>query len=199
MQGNWSQLDWLKGDGPRPVPPPDAPRPTKESERSYTFAYRPHAGMLVLAVLFFGAGALFMRHLAVTNDRGLVINGIITLGVGGAKIFYWSLAGVCAAFVVAGIFFGIPQIFIPRNVILEPDAITVPGWGLSKKHYRIPWKEIEAVVRSSHQKYVFVRIIHGGRKYAINSGMLPSNSDMETIERYIAIQMAKLMPVPAAG
>lgn len=142
-------------------------------------------GKLALGVIFFGAGALFMHHRAATNDRGLIINGLIELGVHGAKIFYWSLAALSAAFVVVCIFYGMPQLLIRRRITMDEDAITLPARGFSAAHYRIPWGEIESVSRSTYEKMTFLKIRHRGRRFSVNSTWLPSNGDIEIIERFI--------------
>lgn len=45
-----------------------------------------------LGIVLCGLGAVFFWHEAETNERGLIINGIIHLGPGGADIFYAAMA-----------------------------------------------------------------------------------------------------------
>jgi hypothetical protein len=56
---------------------------------------RPY-GIFALAALLFGGAAAFFFHRAGTNDRGLIINGIIELSPGAADIFY-AVFGVLSA------------------------------------------------------------------------------------------------------
>jgi hypothetical protein len=147
---------------------------------------------LLLGVVFFGSGALFMHMMAVSNRRGLVINGVIELGVEGARTFYWCLAGLAAGFVLLIVAFFLPQIWIDRQIILDDDGMTLPGWGFSRSHYRVPWSEIESISRWSHGKITYLKIRHAGRTFGINSAWLPCAGDITTIEQFIRRYMGPL-------
>lgn len=175
----WDRLEWLRGDGP--VAPAARRAGPEDLPQAVRIPYRPGLGRIVLAVVFFGACAAFLRNEARTNDRGLVINGLVELSVSGATVFYWVLCGSSVALVAAAVFVGLPQWFIPRFVVLEPDAITIPGWGLSTRHYRIPRCDIRGVHVSSYRKYRFLKVLAVGGTRSINSGMLPLEGDFDVI------------------
>jgi hypothetical protein len=63
---------------------------------------RPY-GRFALLSLLFGASAVFMAHEAETNDRGLIINGIIHLDPGSADVFYAVMALLSIGFVAIGV------------------------------------------------------------------------------------------------
>ena len=49
-----------------------------EVEREHK--YSPKWSVIFLGMIFFGIGVATFAYQAMTNDRGLIINGIITLG-----------------------------------------------------------------------------------------------------------------------
>ena len=66
------------------------------------YPYKPRPRVMLGCVAFFGLIAAGMTYEAITNDRGLILNGI-PLSPRGATIFYAVVAGVCALFVLAGL------------------------------------------------------------------------------------------------
>ena len=94
-QDKWAKLDWLKGDG---APPPlqSTARTQPERPKRVTLEYKPPPGKLGVVIVVCVAAALFMQDVAATNDRGLVINGLIHLGTRSATIFY-RCAGIVSA------------------------------------------------------------------------------------------------------
>jgi len=78
------------------------------------------------AIPMFAAAAVFFAF-KLDTDRGLIIDGIIHLGVGGARIFYGVLGAFSIAFVVAGII-GVTRMRGGRLAVeLGEDSITMPG------------------------------------------------------------------------
>ena len=65
-------------------------------------SYRPNKIIFLFATLFFGLCCWGMSYAALTNDKGLILNGIITLSVQNATIFSGASLS-CAGFVVCGI------------------------------------------------------------------------------------------------
>jgi hypothetical protein len=111
--------------------------------KTYEYKLRPMGTLL--AMLFFGACAGFMFYLAVTNDRGLIINGLITLDPKGADVFYAVTGIVSALFVVLGLVSLIAAIFSKKEasiITLEDDYVLLPQRGRLEK---IPYKEIQSI------------------------------------------------------
>jgi hypothetical protein len=184
-----AHLDWLRTDTAA-ASHPAAARPSGTME----IPYRPALGKTALAAVFFGFGAVIMGHAARTNDRGLILIRLIELSVSGAAIFYWVICYVCLAFVAVAVLFALPQAFIPRRILLEPDAITVPGWGFSTRHYRIPRDEIRGASVSSYHKYRFLKITTLGGSKTINSSMLPHEGDFDVIVNWLDGPAARQTP-----
>lgn len=62
---------------------------------------RPYTA-LSLAFILFGGSAAFMVNRAQTNDRGLIINGLIELDSSGADVFYAVMAVLSVGFSLMG-------------------------------------------------------------------------------------------------
>ncbi|WP_438022956.1 hypothetical protein [Sorangium sp. So ce233] len=83
---------------------------------------------LVLSALFFAACAAVLAHRAVTNDRGLILNGILPFERGGADVFYAALAilsgALCALGLVGAARFAALKEF---RILLGPRSVTWPS------------------------------------------------------------------------
>ena len=150
-------------------------------EREYP--YRPKWPAIALCALFFGAGAAFMAHMALSNDRGLVINGIIELSSEGARVFYWIIAGLFAAFVLLAAMLVAVRLTSRQRVVLTPEAILVPRGSWSSEDIALPFAEISDLVLVEVQGERFLNIIHEGRKYTLAASLLPSKEDFDAIRR----------------
>jgi hypothetical protein len=95
------------------------PRKKKSKETDLVIPLRKPYTQLVLAVLFFGAGAAFMFYRASTNDRGLILNGIIHFEPGGADVFYAVMGLLSFGFVAMG------ALGIYNFARIEPFALTI--------------------------------------------------------------------------
>ena len=72
----------------------------------------------VLAIVLFGACAVFFYYKATNNDRGLILNGLIEMGPEAADWFYAVLGLLSGAFVVAGLL-GVWRISQIKNFFIE--------------------------------------------------------------------------------
>jgi len=91
------------------------------------YRLRPQWGITILIVLSFGACTALAAHRAATTDRGLVIDGIITLGPGGASTFFAVLAVVSAAMTVLGLAANLRLALATLEVVVDADSIRIPG------------------------------------------------------------------------
>lgn len=153
--------------------------------RAQVFEYRPKLWMVILGTLFFGGISWMTFGKALHNDRGMIINGLITLDARGATVVWWVMfllsAGMAAvALLVAG-----PTAFRPKWIMLEDDAITLPRRGLSRQHDRLMPTEITSVTSTVVKGRMFVTVYARGRSYAINPAWLPAKSDLEPIMAWL--------------
>lgn len=100
-----------------------------ETNRADTvIALRRPYGLFALATVMFGGCAAFFIHLAQTNDRGLIINGLIHLEMGGADIVYAVLALFSLGFVAMGVISSIHCYQIKDfRLVIGRKAIKLPG------------------------------------------------------------------------
>ena len=135
---------------------------------------------MMLSIVLFGAAAAFFVHRAQTNDRGLIINGVIELETGGATIFFWVFAALSALFVLAGAAACASRLSGKRFIELDDDAITVPGrWRGAPK--RVAYGTIQSLQMVKVQSQRFLRIEHQAGRLEIAAIMLESNAVLDEI------------------
>lgn len=67
-----------------------------------SLAEKPRPAIVFLAALFFVAGALFLSWIAMTNEKALVLNGLVNLSPAEATGFYWGFAAVSVGVAISG-------------------------------------------------------------------------------------------------
>jgi hypothetical protein len=84
-----------------------------------TLRCRPSLKVIFLSGLFFAACAGIIGWKAHTNDQGLALNGLVEFSPASASAFYWVIAALSAAFVVAALLIlavtltnGVPDIVV---------------------------------------------------------------------------------------
>lgn len=145
------------------------------------FDYRPRWTIILLCVLFFGAGAAFMGAKAAGNDRGLILNGILELSPAGATIFYWVISALCLAFVALAAVMAVVRLMIPQRITLSEKSITVPRSRWSSEEVVIPYATISECNLSEVSGQRFVKIVHPGGTVTLTASMLPRNEDFDEI------------------
>jgi len=111
-----------------------------------------------MAILFFAACAALFVYLAATNDRGLVINGIIHLDIDSARIFYVVLAALSFGMVAMGAFSMIRLGSGTLHVDIDDDSITLPGKPTRPRPHRFMFAEIQRAWISRVSSQVFLTI-----------------------------------------
>ncbi len=116
-----------------------------KSDKNLTLQLQRPYGRLALAALLFAAAAAFFWHRAGTNDRGLIINGLIHLDPGGADVFYAVFCALCLAFTGLGLtsIYGLSRLKDFRLVLGKSTLKMPPGryFSLPNEHV-IPLAEI---------------------------------------------------------
>lgn len=101
--------------------------------------------MLALGIAFTVGGSAFMLHRASTNDRGLVINGIIHLETSSADIFYAVLGLAMCAFAVLTIL-GFANVARAKEfeIVVSSKSVTFPNPRLwhPDRTVRVPFDDI---------------------------------------------------------
>jgi len=131
---------------------------------------RPYPEIALGALMFMGCAAFF-AHRASTNDRGLILNGIIHFDPGGADTFYTVMAllslGI-AGLALAGAL-RVAQIKEFR-ILVGPKSVTFPAGPLYRaKEVTVPLDRIVAVETQPAAKPVTLVVREDDVAYAIPS------------------------------
>ncbi|NJK52648.1 MAG: hypothetical protein HC936_07155 [Leptolyngbyaceae cyanobacterium SU_3_3] len=130
--------------------------------------------------------------MAYTNDRGLILNGVIEFSVSGATIFYWIMTALSATFVV----FGMWTIFttlvhgIP-DVMLAKDSISFPVGFPIKRAFTLPFSEITGFGRSeiNGQRFLYIQTL--SKKYHIVLNWLATKGDELELLQELTTRLTK--------
>jgi hypothetical protein len=136
-------------------------------------------GIAVFVVVFFTMCGLVIRHMAATNDQGLVLEGLIRLSVEHATIFYWVLSWMSFAMVAFAVFSLAMGLANPQSVTLADDGVYVPNKPWSRQRRLIRYSDISAIVSHKVRHIVFVKIVHAGGKKDLPDSMFESKRAFE--------------------
>ena len=151
--------------------------------------YKPKILVMLLASLFFAACSAGMAYAAVTNDRGLIINGIITLSESGATVFFWVIAAVSAVFVLGGTWGIIVGLTSDRRLTITENGLRAPKSGYSRQYVTIKFPAIVKVSMQAVNKQQFMTLHHSTGKLSIAQSMLPDKEAFEEVVRIITQKM----------
>jgi len=143
-------------------------------------------GFAVFAI-FIGLCAFTLGLAAVTNDRGLIINGIIRMGPTTATIFYALGAVFLGVFFVLSAVTAVGRLVKPDSVVLGPDGIVFcRGW-LFPKQEIVPFKSIQCMSQQQGSKAGTRYLILTGesRKFLICERRLSRAQDYDEIHAVI--------------
>jgi hypothetical protein len=146
-----------------------------------SYRYKPKHWSMLLAFLFFGAIAFSMGHEAKTNDRGLILNGVIYFSPHGATIFYWCVAVGSAAFVALGIPGFVVGVFSSHHLTLTATDISVRKYGFSPRLTVVLLADITSLNVQKVQGHRFLNIHHGKGKLAVSESFLPDAVSFEQV------------------
>ncbi|XXX73347.1 hypothetical protein WMF30_37480 [Sorangium sp. So ce134] len=125
---------------------------------------------LLLSALFFAACAAVLAHRAWTNDRGLILNGILHFERGGAGVFYAVLAILSGALCAMGLA-GAARLAAlkPFRILLGPRSITLPSMHplRAAREVTVPLDRVEAVEMQPPARPVALVIREGDRAHTV--------------------------------
>jgi len=163
------------------------------------YPFRANPRTTLLAIAFFGACGLWMARNAVTNDRGVIINGLITLETGGATTLYWCMAGVCALFVIAGAIGLSGNRGRPRVVRLTPTHLVAPRNGFAREATTIPLTDIRDLGMQEIHRQRIMTIHHTGGNLSIVQSMLPGAAAFDELYGALAARLSDIHASRHAG
>ena len=146
------------------------------------YDYRPGWKAIIMTLLFFGGCSGFMAYTAITNEEELVINGIIHLSVSAATVFYWVIAGLSFAFVLAGLALTVNRFTSVHRIAITEEGILLPNGIWKSGEHHVLFSDLTAIKNISVQKERFIYVYADGLKHTISASMLPSKRNFDEIE-----------------
>jgi hypothetical protein len=148
---------------------------------------------MLLCSLFFGAYTAVLGYKAVTNDRGLILNGIIEFGAFGATAFYWILTVLSVLFGLVSLWtifttfvHGVPDVVLAENSISFPVGFPV------KRKFTLPYSEIAGLSQTELNGQRFLFLHTATKKYSIVLNWLAPKSDELELQKELAIRLAEM-------
>lgn len=148
-------------------------------EREYD--YKPKWTLIVLCALFFGLAAVVLGVKAASNDRGVIINGIIELDPDGATIFYWVLCVCGVGFVAISAFLAYHRLTFHQRLAFGPAAVILPRSRWSAEDKVIAYRDISALSTARIYGQRFLYVTHAGGPSTIMASMLPSKAAFDEV------------------
>lgn len=144
-----------------------------------TFSYKPKIWIMLFCILFFGAIAALFANVALTNDRGLILNHIFTLSQDWATNFYWVMFALSAGFVAVSLWGLVLGLTSSKQIILGPTGMRAPKSVLSGKIIDIPYRDITDILDQSVHRQVFLAVYGKTTKVTIAQTSLASKEEFQ--------------------
>jgi hypothetical protein len=148
--------------------------------QTLSYPYKGKPWLFLLMSLAFGVCAYLTAFAALTNDRGLVFNGI-HFSPRGATIFYGCLAFLCTLFVALLLPAFILGLVRRARVTLTDTALSAPKSGLRGKLVVVPLEDIDSLTLQAIQGTKFLHVHHRNGQVTIHQGLLPSAAAFEEL------------------
>lgn len=151
------------------------------------YPYRPSWLLIAGTGLFFAVCAVALWNEASTNDRGVVIEDAIELGVTGATRLYWGMCAASVGFVAMAIVLGVQRVTRQQFVRLGEAAVSLPLSAWSKEQVEIPYGNIQKLTlqRVNRQRFLHLHVA-GGPRRTIVAGKLPSKAAFEEVLAFLS-------------
>lgn len=137
------------------------------------YPYKPKPGKMFAAFFFFGAGTVILAYRAITNDRGLILNGIIHFDLEGATTFYWCITALSAGMALLGLMLVLIGLTSNQSLSLSDTELSAPKWLLSPANTIVPLSSIRRLELKTVHKLHFLSVHHAGGKLTIQAQKLP--------------------------
>ncbi len=154
------------------------------------YPYKPRAWVMVGVVAFFALCGAVMAYTAITNDRGLILDGI-PLSPRGATIFYSVVASLSVLLALAGLAGLVAGLTSEKRLRLTPTELHLPGRPWSRTTTVVPLGEIVDVGLQSVHKQRFLMVRHRGGTLSIAESLLPGRAAFEEVGQALVARMRK--------
>ncbi len=145
------------------------------------YDYKPKWTTVWLGGGFFGLCAALFVYLALTNERRLVIGGLVNLSPSGARVFWWALAVLSSAFVLAAALIAYIRLTTVQRIAVSADGMLFPAGRWTSRESHVPFASITAVKRLEVHGQTFLYIYANGLRYTVVRNMLPGKGDFDDI------------------
>jgi hypothetical protein len=140
------------------------------------YEYKSNIIVVILSGLFFSGCTFILANMAITNDRGLILNRLFEFTKENATVFYWLITACSSIFVVLCIILIITNLTSKQVLILSDTTISIPKNIITKKHIVINFSDIKDIKLQSAHKQTFLIITHNNGKHSISKNMLSSDN-----------------------
>src|SRR6266496_4180136 len=148
--------------------------------------YRPSWTSVILGSAFFCFCAASLAWQATTNDRGLILNGVITFSPREASVFYWILSAFSVLFVILAILLVFARIRSSTFLELTSDALIIPRGFAGKRFRRISYSDIASISELSVAGSKSLRIRTATAQFWISSSVLPTSEDYQELKQFLS-------------
>jgi hypothetical protein len=159
----------------------------RDPERPDVLRYRyvPRLRPMLLAVVFFSVCLVFYVWRAWSNDRGLIINGLLELETAGATIFFATLGALSGGFVAIGLWALLVRLRGPSYLVLDEASLSIPSrFGGKPKVAR--YSTMRDVQLLTVQGQSMLQITTDGRTLTVASIMLASDEQLREVGEALA-------------
>lgn len=149
--------------------------------KSSCYPYHPRPVAMFLSTLLVLGATLFMGYSALTNDRGLILNGLLHFDPGGATVFYWLITLI----IFGGFVFLSRSLFV--TVLSSPTLevtdgyISAPPTAASRNNVVVKFSEIQRLRLFEHRGYRFLDLEYGDNTLRIRERFLPDQATFESV------------------
>jgi hypothetical protein len=135
---------------------------------------------MLLAVVFFSGCLAFYVWRTATNDRGLIISGLIELETGGATTFFATFAVASGIFVLMGLWALAIRLRGPRYLVLDESSLSIPS-RFSRKARTVPYAAIRDIQLLNVQGQSMLQIATESGKVTVAAIMLASDTQLREV------------------
>jgi hypothetical protein len=156
-------------------------------EREY--AYKPKPLIMLLCILMFGACTSLFGSFAVSNNRGLTINGVIELSPSGATIFWWCFFAGSVCLTLLGLIGLFRSLTSKQRIAFAASFLIVPRSNWSTEEMTIPYRDITGLTVLKVGGQRSLNIYYADKKKGLSASWLPTAKAFDEVCKLLAVKM----------
>ncbi|HET6628379.1 MAG TPA: hypothetical protein VFG91_01260 [Woeseiaceae bacterium] len=157
-----------------------------QSDIEKVYPYVMRWWQIVVLIVLGAVLGVFATDTALHNDVGLIINGVVELGVGGATVFWWCLAGIMWLLPVLGLVGIIDKLKGGNRVAITAEGVFLPNPFWRKGEAYFSYKSVRDLTITTMKKARFLTIKTAGKNYTIVSNRFSRPEEFDEIIRTVA-------------